>query len=106
MARKLDTSKKLVYGIGINDADYAVTEWETIEVNGKRKKKLVWGCPYYRTWKDMLRRCYSTKFQETNPTYIGCSVSDEWLTFSVFKSWTCFCGIFKEIGRASCRERV
>ena len=84
---KLSTPK-LVYGVGINDADYVTQKWETIEyVNGKQKKKLVWGCPYYRVWKNMLQRCYSTKFQERNPAYKGCIVSDKWITFSVFKSW-------------------
>lgn len=81
-------SKKLVYGVGINDADYVVQEFETIGyVNGKRKRKLIWQCPYYRVWKGMLVRCYSSKTQERCPTYKGCSVSEEWLTFSVFKKW-------------------
>ena len=35
----------------------------------------------------MLDRCYSKVFQERFPSYIGCSVSDEWLTFSNFKAW-------------------
>ena len=78
---------KLVFGVGVNDADYAVQKRETIEVNGVRKQKLVWYCPYYRVWHSMLERCYSTKYQETHPTYKGCSVSEEWLTFSVFKCW-------------------
>ena len=78
---------KLVYGVGINDADYVVKKMETIEVNGVRKQRLVWECPYYRAWKDMLTRCYSSKFQEKKPTYIGCSVSEEWLRFSNFKRW-------------------
>ena len=78
---------KLVYGVGINDADYAVTKKEIIEVNGKRKQKLVWECPYYRVWLNMLQRCYSAKYQEKKPTYRCCSVSQEWLTFSVFKCW-------------------
>lgn len=80
-------AKKLVYGFGINDADYVVKKWETIEVNGVRKQKLVWECPYYRAWVDMLKRCYSPKLQEKYPTYKGCSVSEEWLTFSNFKRW-------------------
>ena len=89
---KLDAQKlgkpKLVFGVGVNDADYVVKKWETIEyVNGKQKKKLVWECPYYRVWKDMLKRCYSTKYRERNPTYEGCSVSEEWLTFSNFRRW-------------------
>jgi len=80
-------AKKLLYGVGINDADYAVTEYESIEVNGVRKQKRVWICPYYQVWHSMLVRCYSAKSQERNPTYIGCSVSEEWLLFSNFRSW-------------------
>ena len=79
---------KLVYGVGINDADYVVQVKETVGyVDGRQKQRLIWICPYYRAWKDMLKRCYSTKYQERNPTYKDCSVSEEWLTFSVFKSW-------------------
>ena len=80
--------KKLVFGVGINDADYAVQKFETVGyVNGKQKRKLVWTCPYYRAWTNMINRCYSIKYQERHKTYIGCSVTDEWLTFSVFKNW-------------------
>lgn len=77
----------MVYGAGINDADYVTRKMETIEVNGVRKQKLVWYCPYYRVWINMLERCYSEKFHERQPTYKGCSVSEEWLRFSNFKSW-------------------
>ena len=79
--------QKFVYGFGINDADYVVRRVETTEVNGKRKQQLVWECPYYRAWTSMLRRCYSSKFQNKRLTYKGCSVSDEWLRFSNFRSW-------------------
>lgn len=91
-AKKMGAPKlgapRLVYGVGINDADYVVQVKETIgHVKGKRKQKIVWECPYYRVWKNMLKRCYSTKYQEKQPTYKGCSVSEEWLTFSKFRSW-------------------
>ena len=81
------TTKKLVYGVGINDADYVVEQKKTININGVNKQRLVWACPYYRTWVNILSRCYSSKFQERYPTYKGCSVSKEWLTFSNFRSW-------------------
>ena len=85
--RKLSTPR-LVYGVGINDVDYAVEKKETIGyVGGKQKQKLIWACPYHRAWKNMLKRCYSDKFQDKNPTYKGCTVADDWLTFSVFKNW-------------------
>lgn len=80
--------KKLVYGVGINDADYVIQKFETIGyANGKRKQKRVWRCPYYKSWICMLQRCYDSKFQQQNPTYRGCSVSEQWLTFSNFKAW-------------------
>ena len=41
----------------------------------------------YKCWKSMLMRCYSAKFQEKNPTYIDCSVCDEWLYYPNFKNW-------------------
>ena len=80
--------KRLVRGVGVNDANYAVHKWETIGyVNGKQKKKLVWICPFYRAWASMLDRCYSIKYQERYPTYKGCTVSEEWKTFSNFRAW-------------------
>jgi hypothetical protein len=66
--------RKLVYGFGTNDAGYIVG-------NGKNR------CSYYGVWVNMLMRCYSDKFQESNPTYIGCVVCENWLTFSNFKEW-------------------
>lgn len=69
---------KLIYGAGINDADYKVTK----TVNGKRIC-----CPYYVRWHGILRRCYSNRFHDHSPCYSGCSISKEWIYFSNFKSW-------------------
>ena len=69
---------KLVYGVGINDAGYAVCP----TTNGKQ----VW-CKFYDVWTGMLERCYSHKYQERKPSYRGCTVCDEWLTFSKFREW-------------------
>ena len=80
-------AKKLVFGVGLNDADYVVQKNITVEVNGVRKQKMVWICPYYRDWKHMLERCYSPKYQNRQSTYKGCSVCEEWLTFSNFRAW-------------------
>lgn len=80
--------RKLVYGVGINDADYVVMKHETIGyVDGKQKRKMVWRCPYYRAWMSMLNRCYSSKYQDSYPTYKDCTVAAEWLTFTNFKAW-------------------
>ena len=64
---------KLVYGIGFNDLGYS-------KINGKIPK-------WYNAWSNMIQRCYDEKCQIKNPTYIGCSVCDEWLTASNFKKW-------------------
>ena len=69
---------KLVEGVGINDADYVVYP----TVSGKQVM-----CPFYKVWKSMLVRCYNSKVHQRSPTYVGCSVSPEWLTFSNFRAW-------------------
>ena len=70
--------RKPIYGLGINDAKYTTAKI----IDGKELR-----CPYYRKWKNMLTRCYSASYQEKQPTYIDCTVCDEWLTFSNFKEW-------------------
>jgi len=70
--------KKLVYGVGVNDANYAVKPM----VNGKQQ-----ACPFYTTWKSMLERCYSPKFHAKYSTYKGCTTVPEWLSFMSFRSW-------------------
>lgn len=80
-----DKKIKLRYGVGVNDADYVTEIRETVGyINGKRKTRVVWCCPFYRAWAHMLERCYSEK---QYPTYKGCSVIDQWLIFSTFKAW-------------------
>ena len=74
---------KKVHGIGVNNADYAVTKSE--KVNGK--SKIVWTCPYYVVWKHMLERCYHEPYLKKYPTYRGCSVCPEWIYFMTFKAW-------------------
>lgn len=74
---------KLVFGVGTNDADYRVVINQRI----KGKFKTVWNCPFYAKWRDMLKRCYSSKFKKKYPTYEGCFTAKEWLLFSNFKAW-------------------
>ena len=70
---------KLVYGVGVNDADYPVHKKE----NGK----IVWRCPYYRKWAGMLERAHSDKFKKKRPTYEGVTVCEEWWSFMRFRAW-------------------
>lgn len=76
--KKSLAKRKPIYGIGINDADYITNP----EINGKTVT-----CPIYRKWHNMIYRCYSNRIRKTRPTYNGCSVCDEWLLFSRFRSW-------------------
>lgn len=78
-ANKHSISKRsLVFGVGDNDADYKV--YPTI--NGKQVK-----CPFYRVWENMLQRCYSEEYQRRRPTYLNCTVSDDWHSFMIFRGW-------------------
>lgn len=60
------------YGVGICNS--------TTRVNGKLLKS-------YRLWISMLERCYSEKFLKTRPTYAGCSVSEDFKYYHLFKDW-------------------
>jgi hypothetical protein len=41
----------------------------------------------HRKWSHMLERCYSEKYQIKKPSYIGCSVSEDWFNFQIFADW-------------------
>ena len=67
--------EKRTYSVGyIGEGEYKCKE------NGKDTR-------VYSTWHSMLQRCYSEKYQEKEPAYIGCEVSDEWLCFQNFAKW-------------------
>lgn len=82
-AKKMAGSSKLLFGVGINDSTYPTRH--AVNINGSQKT--LWECPFYARWKSMLERCYSARWLELHPSYVGTSVCDEWLRFSVFKSW-------------------
>lgn len=65
--------RKKIYGVGVNDVQISTKDKE----NNKA----------YKTWKGMIMRCYSAKYQKHKKSYIGCSVCDDWLYFSNFKKW-------------------
>lgn len=79
--------RKLVCGVGINDADYVVKTMEEWREDGKRKSRCIWRCHYYDRWLARIITCYDKPRQVTQPAYRGCTVSREWLTFSNFREW-------------------
>ena len=74
----MEPKNNIIYGVGVNDADYNVTAMV-------RGKNIV--CHFYRTWRNMMERCYSKSYLFRRPFYIGCSVDSRWTSFMEFKSW-------------------
>ena len=74
---------KLVFGVGIYDLRDDPSHSTKTVVDGK----IVWRCPFYRKWTDILRRCYSERHLQIRPTYRDCSVCEDWKTFSNFMDW-------------------
>ena len=77
---KLYKRNKLIFGVGINDANYNVCNLDS-------NRKIVWVCPIYSTWVHMLERCYYKKLKEKLPTYKHATCDIHWLTFSCFSIW-------------------
>lgn len=63
-----------IYGIGVLDVDFCIAN------NGVM-------CRQYNLWKTMFCRCYSFKEHQRHPTYINCSVCNDWIYFSNFLVW-------------------
>lgn len=69
----MSMENKKVHGHGVSDI-------KTVDSTGSKLKS-------YVVWAEMLNRCYSPRVHARRPSYIGCSVCDEWMYFSNFKKW-------------------
>lgn len=69
--------KGLVFGWGVNDADYKVRPF-----NGYGDTR-DW-CPFYTTWLGMVSRCHGT---QSKRDAIPREIAEGWRYFSVFKQW-------------------
>lgn len=65
---------KLVRGVGFNNKTRPTI------MNGKITIE-------YGIWINMLRRCYCQKYQAKQQTYSGCSVSENFKSYSFFYDW-------------------
>lgn len=69
--------RKSLYGVGfLGEGKY----------KSKKGNKFT---PEYIAWRGMLERVYCGKRQKNYPTYIGCTVCEEWHNFQVFAEWYC-----------------
>ena len=67
-------SSSLVLGVGVNDRKYPMA------VSRKHIKE-------YAIWYGFLLRCYSPRVQGKQPTYVGCSTSENFKSYSYFYRW-------------------
>lgn len=72
MSKAMRNFKAKPFGVGIRDLPS--------RENGEKTKA-------YKAWMYMLRRCYHKSFLDKNPSYHGCFVREDWLTFSNFAKW-------------------
>ena len=70
-----DWSLARVYGVGIVDK-------ELTKGSSHHTKDY-----HYKVWSSMLQRCYDAKLHVARPTYIGCSVSDNFKSLTYFLDW-------------------
>ena len=62
-----------VYGVGVlGDAE--------VSQNGVKLKE-------YKLWRALIGRCYNAKTKTRSPSYIGCSVSENFKYYPYFKEW-------------------
>lgn len=52
-----------------------------------RSEKGLPNSPCYDSWRGMLRRCYSKDKSFKNPTYSGCTVTENWHNYQNFAEW-------------------
>ena len=76
---RITTTKRSVYGIGINDADYLVS------LNDNGASPIY--CPFYSLWRSMLSRCYAPSSPRIARNYKGVTVCDSWHWFMTFRAW-------------------
>lgn len=62
---------KKVYGVALNDVPRSTMTNPGI----------------YTAWHGMLTRCFSLKYQNKYPTYVGCTIDPAWMNYSGFYSW-------------------
>lgn len=71
-----------VCGVGVTGNKYLT--W----LNGR-------SLPEYVVWKGMIERCYSEKFHKKQPSYLGCTVSENFKSYEYFYEWMNKCEYYE-----------
>lgn len=66
---------RTIYGVGF------IGRGKHLPYVGKKRTEA------YNHWSKSMERCYSESYQKVQPSYIGCTVADEWHNFQVFGDW-------------------
>lgn len=69
-----DRSLPSVYGVGVIGDSYSC--WDGSKIRRE-----------YALWSSMLARCYSPKSHKARETYIGCTVSENFKSYTYFYEW-------------------
>lgn len=78
----------LVEGFGVNDVGDVSKFQMYKDLDGKVKYKMIYRCPFYRKWSNMLTRSNpQNSASVTRPDYAGNIVCKDWIYFSNFKAW-------------------
>lgn len=70
-------------GWGVNDVDYNVTLTETTGGHNR----IIWMCPAYMVWRNMVKRVHNQKSLIARPRYSDTSIWEGWRNFSSFREW-------------------
>lgn len=79
------TKRKLVQGVGVNDAPFPTQRLAYTDEYGVLHEK--WTHPVYAYWHNCLTRTNDHRYQTKFPAYTKVQIVDEWKLFMGFYSW-------------------
>lgn len=75
----MSNKTKVLFGWAINDSNK--------NISLTKDGKLIWKCPYYSKWVEIIKRCKSVSWRKSRPTYNEVTVCEDWKYLSNFIEW-------------------